>query len=80
MLGGTDRPATLAGETPAGTGDESPGVHLTHCEMLRDLPVRVVERLAKDVNASFGGDSFSRRAHSRELERFALLRGKRCAS
>ena len=32
LLGGADGPAMLAHETPAGTGDELPSVHLTQCE------------------------------------------------
>jgi hypothetical protein len=73
LLAGADRPATFGGETAAGTRDELPGVRLVQREELRDLPVRVIERLSKHIGGPFGGTQALQEHPDRGFERFASL-------
>jgi hypothetical protein len=61
----------FAGETAAGTGDESPGVHLTQCENLRDLPIRV-RKWGKERRCSLRGAA--RLVRSLKCEGYRLVR------
>lgn len=73
ILRGADGPVRLAREAAASTGDDLPGVRFAQLEHGPELPVAVVERLAKQVRGAFGGRQLLQQCAERELQRFAAL-------